>query len=81
MKVWQIQEAKAKLTKLIRDAKLRPQIISRRGVPEIVAMSMEKYNALLNNKADIVSFFKNSPLYNINLELERDRSGIRELDL
>lgn len=81
MHVWQLQEAKAKLTQLIKEANLEPQIISRHGINETVVISMEKYKELIGQKEDVVSFFKNSPLYGIDLDLNRDKSNIREIDL
>ncbi len=81
MHTWQIQEAKAKLTQLIKDALREPQAISRRGVPEIVVMSLDRYQELTRPKQDIVSFFRNSPLYRAELDLTRDKSGMREVDL
>lgn len=81
MHVWQLQEAKAKLTQLIKEAKLEPQIISKHGVNETVVISMEKYKELIGKTEDLVSFFRNSPLYGIDLDLKRDQSAIREIDL
>ena len=81
MHIWQLQEAKAKLTQLIKEAHFEPQIISRRGINETVVISMEKYKELLGKKEDLVSFFRNSPLYGIDLDLKRDTSTIREIDL
>ena len=83
MHVWQLQEAKAKLTQLMNEAKQEPQIISRHGVNETVVMSMKQYEKLTSKGDDIVSFFKHSPLYGLNLEdeIKRDRSSHREIDL
>ena len=81
MKAWQLQEAKAKLTQLINETKIKPQIISRHGVNEVVVINIKEYQKLCKNKENIVSFFKNSPLYNIELEFERDKSAAREIDL
>lgn len=81
MHIWQLQEAKAKLTQLIKEANLEPQIISRHGINETVVISMDKYKELIGKKEDVVSFFKNSPLYGIDLDLNRNKSTIREIDL
>ena len=43
MHIWQLQEAKAKFTQLMNEAKLEPQIISRHGVRETVMISIEKF--------------------------------------
>lgn len=81
MSVWQLQEAKAKLTQLIKQAKNEPQIISRHGVNETVVISIEKYEQLIGKKENLVSFLKKSPLANTDLEIARDKSGTREVDL
>lgn len=81
MHVWQLQEAKAKLTQLINEAKTSPQIISRRGIHENVVISLNKYRELCGLQDNIVSFFKNSPLRGIDIDLTRDKSLMRDLDL
>ena len=81
MHVWQLQEAKAKLTQLMNEAKLEPQIISRHGVSETVVMSINKYKKMCGKKENIVSFFKKSPLNGIEIEFTRDQSPAREADL
>ncbi len=72
MHVWQLHQAKAKLTQLIKEAKLEPQIISKHGVYETVVMSMEKYAELSGHAQSIVSFFRNSPLRDLDVTFDRD---------
>lgn len=81
MHVWQLQEAKAKLTQLMNEAKTEPQIISRHGVHENVVISLTKYRELCHAHENIVSFFQNSPLNGLDVDLTRDPSLIREVDL
>ena len=81
MHVWQLQEAKAKLTQLVKDAKIEPQIISRHGINETVVISIEKYRELCGIKKNIVSFLKASPLNGIDIDFERDQSAMRDVDL
>lgn len=81
MHTWQLQEAKAKLTELINQSKKTPQIISRRGVNEVVVMNIKKYRELTGDNENIVSFFQNSPLYGLELKLTRDKSPMRDEDL
>lgn len=80
MSVWQLQEAKARLTECVNQAKLAPQIISRHGKPEVVVLSVEQYNNLIDSKQDIVSFFRSSPLYGIKIP-SRDKSQTRKINL
>ncbi len=81
MNIWQLQEAKAKLTEFVNDAKKEPQIISRHGKPEVVTMNIELYKKLTSKQLDIVSFFKKSPLNGIELESGRDKSHFRDIEL
>lgn len=81
MHIWQLQEAKAKLTQLINAARTEPQVISRHGVQEMVVLSIEKYEELIGSRSDIVSIFRSSPLAGLDLKLDRDQSAIRDIDL
>lgn len=81
MHTWQLQEAKAKLTQCINEAIITPQIISRRGVPEVIVMSLQSYQELTNSQEDIVSFFQNSSLYDTELDLRRDTSEMRAIEI
>lgn len=76
---WQLQEAKSKLSELINNA-LRegPQIITRRGEEVVVVISVEEYAHLRKSESDLVTFFRTSPLVGLDLDLERDRSTLRE---
>lgn len=79
--IWQLQEAKAKLTEFVNQAKVEPQVISRHGKPEIIAMSLETYNKIIGGKSDLVSFFRSSPLCNLELDLQRDKDQGRDINL
>lgn len=81
MVVWQLQQAKAKLTELVKASQVEPQLISRHGVCESVVISLKRYEELVGNKENIVDFFRNSPLYGVDLSCDRDRSPPREIDL
>jgi len=72
MHIWKFHEAKAKLAQLFDEAKVEPQIVSLHGINEIIVLSLEQYKSLLYKKDNIVSFFKNSPLYGLDLDLKRD---------
>jgi prevent-host-death family protein len=77
MHIWQFQEAKAKLTQLMKEAKIEPQIISKHGINESIVMSISQYEALLGAKESLGIFLRNSPLYNTDWICERDKSGMR----
>lgn len=83
MRIWYISEAKNHLSPLLEQARKEPQIISKRGVPGFVVLSLDKYNELINSEGNILDFFQNSPLFGIdNDELfNRDQSYIRHIDI
>lgn len=81
MHIWQVQEAKAKLTQLLNDARTEPQMISRRGVLENVVMSLEKYQELMKKNENLVLFLRNSPLQDLDLDIERDKTLTRDFEL
>jgi prevent-host-death family protein len=82
MRRWQVQEAKARLSDLLRDAERSgPQQITVRGRAAAVVLSTEEYERLRAPKPSLVAFLRNSPLKGIELDIERDRSPARDIDL
>lgn len=81
-----MQEARAHLSALINAAHAgRPQRITRRGRDEVVVIKAEDYERLCGPRGSLVEFLRNSPLAEAvaagEIDLERDRSPIRDLDL
>lgn len=83
MRHWQIQEAKARLSELIKDAEHEgPQEITLHGRPVAVVLSREDYERLTGTGESLATFMRRSPLHGLEeLELERDRSPTRETEL
>lgn len=80
--VWQLQEAKNKFSNLVDKARLDgPQIVTKHGKESVVIISFEDYQKLNKPTSDIISFFQESPLSGMNLDLARDKSSSRETDL
>lgn len=77
--IWQLQEAKSKLSKLVNKA-LRegPQIITRYGDEVAVVISYEEYTRLNKPETNLVEFLRASPLVGVDLNFERDRSPLRQ---
>src|SRR4051812_17833365 len=70
-RVWQLAEAKSKLSQVIDEALASgPQIITRRGVETAILISYEEYKTLRKPQTSLVDFFRNSPLYGLDLDLE-----------
>jgi len=77
--VWQLQEAKNKLSEVIEEAISHgPQIITRRGVETAVVLSYDDYHKMLSEQQDLYTFFRESPLVGADLDLERDKSDMRD---
>jgi len=73
---WQIQEAKAKLSTVLRDAQLKgPQEIINQGRSVAVILSRSDYDRLMGANQSLVDFMRNSPLYdNEDVLIERNNS-------
>ncbi len=52
-----------------------PQLITRRGGETVVVISVHEYKKLTSPKTSLVEFFRESPLYGIDLDLERDNES------
>jgi antitoxin Phd len=78
-RVWQLQEAKNKLSEVVDNAlKGEPQIISRRGTETAVILSVSDYKKLVLDRKKLSDFFHDSPLSGVEgLDLMRDKSGLR----
>lgn len=79
MKRWQIQEAKARLSELIKLANNEPQEISVRGKPTAVILSKKQYLKLAKPKISFVDLVRKSPLLGSELDLERNKSQARNI--
>ncbi|MCJ7547035.1 MAG: type II toxin-antitoxin system Phd/YefM family antitoxin [Deltaproteobacteria bacterium] len=77
-RVWQIQEAKNKFSEVVEEAvKNGPQIITKRGVETVIVLSYDDYRAVMLSKKKLSDFFRESPLAQVDIDLRRDRSGLR----
>lgn len=80
---WQIQEAKNKFSRVVENAvNDGPQIITKRGVEVAIVLSFADYQEMLASRGKLSTFFRDSPLVGIELDLTRDKGGARrDLDL
>ena len=78
---WQLQTAKARFSELFRRARSEgPQLITRRDKEGVVMISDEQYHRLiakLRQPKSLVQFFRQSPLFGVELDLERDKDAGR----
>jgi len=80
--VWQLQEAKNKFSNLVDKARHDgPQVVTKHGKEAVVIIAIEDYQKLNKPTSDLISFLKKSPLSDINLDLTRDKSPSRDIEL
>jgi prevent-host-death family protein len=80
--VWQLQEAKNKLSQVVQDAqKSGPQVITVHGKEAVVVLSVEQYRQLIQKKESLADFFLRSPLHGSDLAIERDQDLGRDIEL
>ena len=79
---WQLQEAKNRFSEVVNKAVNEgPQTVTRRGEPVVMVLSKEDYQKLVKSKTSLLEFFRQSPLVGVDLDLSRDQSLPREIDL
>ena len=80
--VWQLQEAKNRFSEVVNKAlEEGPQTVTRHGEEIVVILSKSEYNRLLKSQTSLLDFFRQSPLVGIELDLERDQSLPRDINL
>ncbi len=82
MATWQVQEAKARFSELMRGAdEAGPQTITVRGRRAAVLLSVSDYDRLRSRKPSLTAFMRASPLAGIELTVDRDQTPPRDIDL
>ena len=83
MNPWQMQEAKAQLSEVVKQARQEgPQEITLHGHSVAVLLSRSDFDRLTNTNQSLVEFMHHSPLYDLeDLIIERDTSLSREIPL
>lgn len=81
MQTWQMQDAKARMSELVKQAQSQgPQEITMHGRPVAVVVSRETYDRLSQTGDSLVAFMRRSPLHGSDdIEFKRDKSATREV--
>lgn len=81
MRQWALQDAKARLSEVVRlAADDAPQEITLRGEPAVVVLSRKEYDRMVCPPESLVDFMRRSPLYGAeDVEFSRDQSLNREV--
>ncbi len=81
-RIWALQHAKNRLSKVVdRAVDEGPQTITRRGQETVVVLSMKDFKRLTAPRGGLVSFFRESPLVSVEIDLERSDDFGRKFDL
>ena len=81
MAVWQVQEAKTRLSELIEEANTEgPQIITRHGSEHAVVLSITDYRALTIPQENLRDYLLGGPKVD-NFEVKRSRDTGRKIRL
>ncbi|MBK8401772.1 MAG: type II toxin-antitoxin system Phd/YefM family antitoxin [Propionivibrio sp.] len=83
MQTWQMQEAKARLSEVVKLAESEgPQDITLHGRSVAVILSRAAFERLSGSEYSLVEFMRQSPLYGLEeIAFDRDRSLTREVAL
>lgn len=83
MPKWQLQEAKNRLSEVVRKASDEgPQVITLRGDDAVVVVAADEYARLTRKpKGSLVDFLRKSPLGAVALDLTRSRDRGRRVKL
>jgi len=79
---WQLQEAKAMLSEVVKASQKEHQFITIHGHKTAVIISYDEYEEMTTPEQSIVDFFQNSPFFGVELELpKRGELSKREVNL
>lgn len=80
--IWALQDAKNRFSELV-DHAVRdgPQIVTRRGKETVVVLSVQDFRKLSAGQGSLVTFFRQSPLVGVELDLTRGVDYGREIEL
>jgi len=81
MAIWQVQEAKTRLSEVIEEANSKgPQIITRHGSERAVLLSIADYRALTAHKPNLKEYLLGGPKVD-SLVVKRSRDTGRKISL
>ena len=80
--IWQLQEAKNRFSEVVKKALAEgPQTVTRHGEEIVVILSKADYNRLRKSQSGLLEFFRQSPLVGVELDLGRDKTLPRDINL
>jgi prevent-host-death family protein len=81
-RIWSLRDAKNRFSEVVNRAiSDGPQVVTRRGEEVVVVMAKSEFARLQDSRPGLVRFLRESPLVGVDLDLERDRSLLRDQEL
>ena len=81
-RAWSLQDAKNRFSEVINRALSDGQpVITRRGEEVVVIIATKEFARLQKSRSGLVQFCRESPLVGVDLNLERNRSPLRDQKL
>ena len=81
MQTWQLQDAKNRLSEVLRHAHQEPQLITLRGKEEAVVLSFDEYQKLVQPKKTWAELLGEVAQAGIELDFVRSRDTGRNIEL
>jgi antitoxin Phd len=82
MASWQLQEAKQRLSDVVRRAHSEgPQVVTRHGEEVAVVVDITEFRRLMGDRPDFTDFLLEAPDWDDDIEFPRSRDLPREVDL
>ena len=79
---WQIQEAKNRLSELVRKARSEgPQVITLHGRDAVVVLAANEFKRMTPQRGSLAEFLRKSPLAALALDLRRRPDTGRDVEL
>lgn len=81
LRKWKLQDAKNRFSEVVENAMHEgPQEITKHGEHAVVILSFDLYQELTRPKENMADFFKDSPFFGVDLDLERSKDTPREIE-
>ena len=77
---WQVQEAKQRLSELLRAAEDGPQVISRHGQDVAVVVDIARWRRMTGVEVELADYLRHGPVVD-DLDVERANDGPREAEV
>ncbi len=80
---WQLQDAKSKFSQVVDNAMHnKPQFVTKHGNNAVVVLSFVDYKKIIKPKTNLVTFLRNSPLSEIDIDTSRNKTDFpRDVEL